>query len=140
MVIQEDSVLLWKAVCSNKLLANVDLVLFLNKCDILEAKLNSGIRLSKYVRSYSDRSNDIDTASKCMCSRYIPCIHVTYRHVQILGASSVQSTESTLLYHGNFMVSALLSRYGTLAIRGTIQPTLNHLSGYHDYCWHTCKW
>ena len=41
---QEDSVLLWKAVCSSKLLANVDLVLFLNKCDILEKKLNSGIR------------------------------------------------------------------------------------------------
>jgi hypothetical protein len=36
--------LLWKAVCSSKLLANVDLVLFLNKCDILEKKLDSGIR------------------------------------------------------------------------------------------------
>ncbi|KAJ7154624.1 guanine nucleotide binding protein, alpha subunit [Mycena filopes] len=35
----EDSVLLWKALCSNKLLAGVDLVLFLNKCDILERKL-----------------------------------------------------------------------------------------------------
>lgn len=57
--------LLWKAVCSNKLLANVDLVLFLNKCDILEKKLNSGVRLSKYVRSYGDRGNDIETASKC---------------------------------------------------------------------------
>ena len=42
--------LLWKAVCSSKLLANVDLVLFLNKCDILEKKLNSGI---KYVLSLS---------------------------------------------------------------------------------------
>ncbi|KAG1779399.1 guanine nucleotide binding protein, alpha subunit [Suillus placidus] len=61
----EDSVLLWKAVCSNKLLANVDLVLFLNKCDILDAKLTSGIRLSKYVRSYGDRPNDMETASKC---------------------------------------------------------------------------
>ncbi|KAJ7931299.1 guanine nucleotide-binding protein alpha-4 subunit [Mycena leptocephala] len=40
----EDSVLLWKAVCSNKLLANVDLVLFLNKCDILERKLKAGVR------------------------------------------------------------------------------------------------
>lgn len=69
MVAQEDSVLLWKAVCSNRLLANVDLVLFLNKCDILEAKLDSGIRLSKYVRSYGDRSNDIETASKCLSSR-----------------------------------------------------------------------
>lgn len=36
--------MLWKAVCSSKLLANVDLVLFLNKCDILEKKLDSGIR------------------------------------------------------------------------------------------------
>ena len=63
--VQEDSVLLWKAVCSNKLLANVDLVLFLNKCDILDAKLSSGIRLSKYVRSYGDRPNDMETASKC---------------------------------------------------------------------------
>jgi hypothetical protein len=63
--VQEDSVLLWKAVCSNKLLANVDLVLFLNKCDILDAKLASGIRLSKYVRSYGDRPNDMETASKC---------------------------------------------------------------------------
>jgi len=59
----EDSVLLWKSVCSNKLLVNVDLVLFLNKCDILEAKLKAGVRLAKYVRSYGDRSNDLDTAS-----------------------------------------------------------------------------
>lgn len=50
---QEDSVLLWKAVCSNKLLANVDLVLFLNKCDILEAKLNSGVRYAAALVCYS---------------------------------------------------------------------------------------
>jgi guanine nucleotide-binding protein subunit alpha len=61
----EDSVLLWKAVCSNKLLANVDLVLFLNKCDILDAKLRAGIRLAKYVRTFGDRPNDLDSASKC---------------------------------------------------------------------------
>jgi len=73
----EDSVLLWKAVCSNKLLANVDLVLFLNKCDILEAKLNAGIRLAKYVRSYADRSNDIDTASKYFRGKF-NAIHREY--------------------------------------------------------------
>jgi guanine nucleotide-binding protein alpha-1 subunit len=61
----EDSVLIWKAVCSNKLLANVELVLFLNKCDILERKLASGVRLAKYVRSYGDRPNDLENASKC---------------------------------------------------------------------------
>ncbi|KAF5389677.1 hypothetical protein D9757_006044 [Collybiopsis confluens] len=60
----EDSVLLWKSVCSNKLLASVDLVLFLNKCDILDAKLKAGVRLAKYVRSYGDRTNDLETTSK----------------------------------------------------------------------------
>lgn len=32
----EDSLILWKAVVSNKLLANVNIVLFLNKCDLLQ--------------------------------------------------------------------------------------------------------
>ncbi|KAF8828262.1 hypothetical protein HHX47_DHR4000576 [Lentinula edodes] len=83
---QEDSVLLWKTVCSNKLLANVDLVLFLNKCDILETKLKAGVRyafgllslvsgyrthaiwwiswlnrLAKYVKSFGDRANNLET-------------------------------------------------------------------------------
>ncbi|KAI0056631.1 G-alpha-domain-containing protein [Artomyces pyxidatus] len=66
----EDSVLLWKTVCSNKLLARVDLVLFLNKCDILGRKLESGIQLGRYVRSYGDRANDVDTASKYFLSKF----------------------------------------------------------------------
>ncbi|ETW75758.1 hypothetical protein HETIRDRAFT_481224 [Heterobasidion irregulare TC 32-1] len=66
----EDSVLLWKAVCSNRLLAHVDLVLFLNKCDLLARKLGAGTRLAKYVRSYGDRSNDVDTASKYFRSKF----------------------------------------------------------------------
>ncbi|EGO29187.1 hypothetical protein SERLADRAFT_445016 [Serpula lacrymans var. lacrymans S7.9] len=73
----EDSVLLWKAVCSNKLLANVELVLFLNKCDILDAKLKAGVRLSRYVRSFSDRPNDLETASKYFRSKF-SAIHREY--------------------------------------------------------------
>lgn len=67
MTLQEDSVLLWKMICSNKMLANVELVLFLNKCDILDRKLKSGIRLAKYVRSFQDRPNDSETVQKCKC-------------------------------------------------------------------------
>ncbi|KAF8906740.1 guanine nucleotide binding protein, alpha subunit [Gymnopilus junonius] len=73
----EDSVLLWKAVCSSKLLANVDLVLFLNKCDILEKKLNAGVKLAKYVRSYGDRSNDLDSVSKYLRGKF-SAIHREY--------------------------------------------------------------
>lgn len=65
--LQEDSVYLWKAVCSNKLLAHVELILFMNKCDILDAKLRSGIRLAKYLRSFGDRPNDLENAQKCEC-------------------------------------------------------------------------
>lgn len=57
--------LLWKSICSNKLLARVDLVLFLNKCDILAAKLSSGVRLAKYVKSFGERPNDAETVEKC---------------------------------------------------------------------------
>ncbi len=48
----EDSFLLWKAVCENKLLANTMLILFLNKCDLLEKKLNAGVKFKHYVPSF----------------------------------------------------------------------------------------
>ncbi|KAJ3976737.1 guanine nucleotide binding protein, alpha subunit [Lentinula raphanica] len=73
----EDSVLLWKTICSNKLLANVDLVLFLNKCDILEAKLKAGVRLAKYVKSFGDRANNLETVSKYLRSKF-SAIHREY--------------------------------------------------------------
>jgi len=66
----EDSVLLWKMICSNELLAHVELVLFLNKCDILDRKLKSGVRLSKYVRSFQDRSNDSETIQKYFRAKF----------------------------------------------------------------------
>lgn len=46
----------------------MELILFLNKCDILASKLEAGIRLSKYVRSFGERSNDVETASACECT------------------------------------------------------------------------
>ncbi|KIY63155.1 G-alpha-domain-containing protein [Cylindrobasidium torrendii FP15055 ss-10] len=72
----EDSVLLWKGLCSNKLLQNVELVLFLNKCDILEKKLESGVRMSRYIRSY-DKPNDFPTVSKYLMSKF-NAIHREY--------------------------------------------------------------
>jgi len=66
----EDSVFLWKSICANKVLAGVDLILFLNKCDILSQKLRSGIKLCKYVRSYSDKPNDAESAAKYFRSKF----------------------------------------------------------------------
>jgi guanine nucleotide-binding protein subunit alpha len=59
------SYLLWKGVCSCNLLAKTQLILFLNKCDLLQAKLMRGIKIRDCVPSFGDRKNDISTATKC---------------------------------------------------------------------------
>lgn len=62
---QEDSVLLWKMVVSNPLLAKTNLILFLNKCDIMKEKLASGVKFNKFITSYGDRPNDFEGTSTC---------------------------------------------------------------------------
>ncbi|KAJ7445540.1 guanine nucleotide binding protein, alpha subunit [Mycena galericulata] len=59
-----DSVELWTAIISNRLLEKANMILFLNKVDILQAKLASGIRLADYLPSYGRRPNDFDSASR----------------------------------------------------------------------------
>ncbi|KAJ3984681.1 guanine nucleotide binding protein, alpha subunit [Lentinula detonsa] len=66
----EDSLLLWKGVVSNKLLENVNIVLFLNKCDLLQAKLNAGVRLNEHMLSYHDKPNDYESVSKYFRNKF----------------------------------------------------------------------
>ncbi|KAH9963792.1 G-alpha-domain-containing protein [Russula dissimulans] len=67
----EDSIKLWTTVCKSKLLAKVQLILFLNKCDILERKLARGILLKRYIPTYGDRKNDMPTASKYLRRHFL---------------------------------------------------------------------
>ena len=60
----EDSMLLWREICRNKLLVHVDLILFLNKVDLLIKKLESGIHLNKYLIQYKG-SNTATEICKC---------------------------------------------------------------------------
>ncbi|KAI0072105.1 G-alpha-domain-containing protein [Panus rudis PR-1116 ss-1] len=66
----EDSVLLWKSVVSNKLLTKTNIVLFLNKRDILDAKLKSGIRFADHLISYGDRPNDAENTAKYLQRKF----------------------------------------------------------------------
>ncbi|KAJ6556372.1 guanine nucleotide binding protein, alpha subunit [Mycena capillaripes] len=59
-----DSIELWTRITSNKLLGKTNMILFLNKVDVLKAKLASGIRFSDYVDSYGRRPNDFDSTSR----------------------------------------------------------------------------
>ncbi|EIN05274.1 G-alpha-domain-containing protein [Punctularia strigosozonata HHB-11173 SS5] len=60
----EDSFLLWRQISSSKLLAKTQIILFLNKCDLLERKLKAGVRVKDHVPSFGDRPNDVTTVAK----------------------------------------------------------------------------
>ncbi|KAI0246623.1 guanine nucleotide binding protein, alpha subunit [Lactifluus subvellereus] len=66
----EDSLLLWRALISNKLLEAVPIVLFLNKCDLLREKLEAGVRLKNYLVTYGDRPNDYESVSKYLRNKF----------------------------------------------------------------------
>jgi guanine nucleotide-binding protein subunit alpha len=60
----EDSIYLWKEVCSNPLLARANIILFLNKMDILQKTLAAGIKVATYVPSYGNTPNDVENVTK----------------------------------------------------------------------------
>ncbi|KAF9225282.1 G-alpha-domain-containing protein [Gyrodon lividus] len=66
----EDSFLLWKSLVSNKLLMDVSIILFLNKIDLLQAKLKSGVRLKDHLPNYSDRPNDYEDVAKYFYNKF----------------------------------------------------------------------
>ncbi|KAF9473686.1 hypothetical protein BDN70DRAFT_925056 [Pholiota conissans] len=62
----EDSFLLFREICSSKLLAKATMVLFLNKCDLLKRKLRSGMQVKNYLPSFGSRPNELATVIKFM--------------------------------------------------------------------------
>ena len=57
--------MLWQTICGSKLLAKADMIIFLNKIDLLTLKLRSGVKIRQYLPSYGDRSNDTGTMVRC---------------------------------------------------------------------------
>ncbi|KAJ2922142.1 hypothetical protein H1R20_g14945, partial [Candolleomyces eurysporus] len=66
-----DSLRLWQTICSNKILANLEFVIFLNKLDILAAKLKSGIQFSQFVTSYVDKPNETKPVAKYLLDVFV---------------------------------------------------------------------
>ncbi|KAG8818811.1 hypothetical protein FRC17_010696 [Serendipita sp. 399] len=60
----DDSLQTFTSICANPLLKNVHLVLFLNKIDILQQKLNAGIKVRKYITSFANRPNEFHEVSE----------------------------------------------------------------------------
>lgn len=88
----EDSYMLWRLVCASKLLQNTQMILFLNKYDLLDQKLRRGVKVKDHVRSYGDRPNDVETVSKCAC--WLSLVWVVW--VGVLMMAATQTFRSTL--------------------------------------------
>ncbi|KAG1772919.1 guanine nucleotide binding protein, alpha subunit [Suillus placidus] len=66
----EDSFILWKAICSSKLLSRTILILFLNKMDILEEKIRHGVTVKRFLPSYGDRPNETNDVVKYLRQKF----------------------------------------------------------------------
>jgi GTPase SAR1 family protein len=66
----KDSLLLWQEICRNKVLEKVPIVLFLNKCDLLKAKLAAGVQFRKYMTSYQG-PNESAPVAECESMAFV---------------------------------------------------------------------
>uniref|UniRef100_A0A8H8CDM9 G-alpha-domain-containing protein n=1 Tax=Psilocybe cubensis TaxID=181762 RepID=A0A8H8CDM9_PSICU len=93
----EDSFLLWRTVCSSKLLASTTMILFLNKCDLLKRKLKAGVQVRKYLPSYGERANDVNTVVKYLREKFKEQLkeHSPTQRASYFYATSVVDTKAT---------------------------------------------
>jgi len=66
----EDSFELYKTIVSSPLLLNVQLILFLNKIDLLTKLVGEGVQLKHYLTSYGDRPNDVESILKYFIKKF----------------------------------------------------------------------
>ncbi|KAJ8579833.1 G-alpha-domain-containing protein [Rhizopogon salebrosus TDB-379] len=66
----EDSLILWRAICSSRLLSRTILILFLNKMDILEKKIRDGIMVNRFLPSYGHRPNETSEVVKYLRQKF----------------------------------------------------------------------
>ncbi|KAH6913437.1 guanine nucleotide-binding protein [Coprinopsis sp. MPI-PUGE-AT-0042] len=99
----DDSLQLFTQICSNALLKNVHLVLFLNKTDLLKAKIDKGLRVKKYITSFGDRSNDYETVVQYFRAHFLQVHRKNNEQRRVLYThfTSVVDTKTTQRIIGN---------------------------------------
>ncbi|KAF7315987.1 hypothetical protein MIND_00115800 [Mycena indigotica] len=103
-----DSLQLLAIICANPLLKNAQLVLLLNKTDILRRKLEAGIQIRDYIISYGSRTNNFYTATEYFRSHF-------------LSAHKKRETfKRTLFVH----LTSLVDVAGTQSVIASVQDTI----------------
>ncbi|KAJ7761982.1 guanine nucleotide-binding protein [Mycena maculata] len=99
----DDSLQLFTQVCSNALLKSVHLVLFLNKTDLLKAKIDNGLRVQKYITSFGDRTNDYETVVQYFRAHFLQVHRRNNENRRVLYThfTSVVDTKATQRIIGN---------------------------------------
>ncbi|KLO18972.1 G-alpha-domain-containing protein [Schizopora paradoxa] len=97
----DDTVQLWKQVCSNKLIQNTEIVVFLNKQDLLARKLASGIRFSSWVRNYRG-AEDAESVSNYLKTKFTDIFRQSQRppsslHMFFTSVVDTKATSITLV-------------------------------------------
>ncbi|KAG8747645.1 hypothetical protein FRC10_000188 [Ceratobasidium sp. 414] len=65
-----DSFDLWTELCQTKALHHIPILLFLNKCDLLDKKLKAGVRLGDFLLSYADKPNETKKVLHYLSKRF----------------------------------------------------------------------
>ncbi|KAJ6623991.1 guanine nucleotide-binding protein [Mycena sp. CBHHK59/15] len=99
----DDSLQLFTQVCSNALLKSVHLVLFLNKTDLLKAKIDTGLRVQKYITSFGGRTNDYETVVQYFRAHFLQVHRRNNENRRVLYThfTSVVDTKATQRIIGN---------------------------------------
>ncbi|EIW63663.1 G-protein alpha subunit [Trametes versicolor FP-101664 SS1] len=113
----DDSLQLFTAICSNKLLSNAALVLMLNKTDLLRQKLQAGIKVRKYISSYGDRPNDYEEVCEYFRAHFIQ-VHrrkdVSHRplYLHFTSMLDIKATQSIIINVGEAIMRQHLTKIG----------------------------
>ena len=104
-------------------------MLFLNKCDILGLKLKSGIRLTKYVRSFGERPNDPEVAQKCTCGVFLCLVGVA-----LTGAIADFKSKFSAIHREHSPIPRKFYGFCTsVTVRRKLQETeIQNAQTYHD--------
>lgn len=113
----DDSLQLFTAICSNKLLKNSHLVLLLNKTDLLKKKLESGIKVRKYITSYGDRPNTYAEVSEYFRAHFVQ-VHrrndigrrALYAHFTSM--LDIRATQAIIVNVGEAIIRSHIARTG----------------------------
>ncbi|KAF8825318.1 hypothetical protein HHX47_DHR7000513 [Lentinula edodes] len=99
----DDSLQLFTQICSSPLLKNAHLVLFLNKTDLLRAKLDNGLRVQKYITSFGERANDYETVVQYFRAHFLQVHRRNNENRRVLYThfTSVVDTKATQRIIGN---------------------------------------